>query len=57
VPYAGSVNWDEAMMTTQKIGYEGALMFEVGSSGGAPIEMLRRMTRARERLEKTFVVF
>jgi sugar phosphate isomerase/epimerase len=57
VPYAGRINWDEAMMTTQKIGYDGALIFEVGSNGGDPVEVLRRTAKARERLEKTFVTF
>lgn len=57
VPYAGSINWDEAMMTTQKIGYDGVLMFEVGGAGGEPVDVLKKLSRARERLEKTFVVF
>jgi sugar phosphate isomerase/epimerase len=57
VPYAGHINWDEAMMATQKIGYDGALMFEVGSTGADPVDVLRRIAKARERLEKTFVTF
>jgi len=57
VPWAGTINWDEAMMTTQKIGYEGVLMFEVGSGGVEPVEVLKRIVKARERLEKTFVTF
>ncbi len=57
VPYAGTINWDEAMMTTQKIGYDGALIFEVGGTGADPVDVLRRTAKARERLEKTFVTF
>ena len=57
VPYAGSINWDEAMMATQKIGYDGPFIFEVGGGGADPIDVLRRTVRARERLEKTFVTF
>ncbi|HEY6360873.1 MAG TPA: sugar phosphate isomerase/epimerase family protein [Vicinamibacterales bacterium] len=57
VPYAGSINWDLAMMETQKIGYDGVMMFEVGSGGGDPVDVLKRCTKARERLEKTFVTF
>ena len=57
VPYGGSINWDEAMMTTQKIGYDGVLMFEVGGSGAEPVELLKRIAKARERLEQTFVMF
>lgn len=57
VPYAGSINWDEAMMTTQKIGYDGTLMFEVGSNGGDAVDVLKRVAKARERLAATFVTF
>ena len=57
VPYAGSINWDEAMMATQKIGYDGPFIFEVGAGGGDPLDVLRRTVKARERLEKTFVTF
>jgi len=56
VPYAGTVNWDLAMMETQKIGYDGVMMFEVANSGD-PVDVLKRCTKARERLEKTFVTF
>jgi sugar phosphate isomerase/epimerase len=57
VPYAGTIDWDAAMMGTQKIGYDGALIFEVGSSAGDPLDVLRRTAKARERLENTFVTF
>ena len=56
VPYAGSIDWDAAMMETQKIGYDGVLMLEVADSGD-PVDVLQRSAKARERLEKTFVVF
>lgn len=56
VPFAGAINWDAAMMETQKIGYDGVLMFEVGDSG-RPGEVLRQTLKARERLEKMFVAF
>jgi sugar phosphate isomerase/epimerase len=56
VPFAGRINWDAAMMETQKIGYDGVLMLEVGDTGD-PIDVLRRSARARERLEKIFVIF
>jgi sugar phosphate isomerase/epimerase len=56
VPYAGSIDWDAAMMETQKIGYDGTLMFEVADTGD-PIDVLKRSSKARERLEKTFVTF
>jgi sugar phosphate isomerase/epimerase len=56
VPFAGSIDWDASMMATQKIGYDGALMLEVGDSGD-PVDVLRRCVKARARLEKTFVTF
>jgi sugar phosphate isomerase/epimerase len=56
VPYAGSIDWDAAMMETQKIGYDDVLMLEVAGTGD-PIDVLKRSAKARERLEKTFVTF
>jgi sugar phosphate isomerase/epimerase len=56
VPYAGSIDWDGAMIATQKIGYDGAFMLEVANTGD-PIDVLKRAARARERLEKTLVIF
>ena len=44
------------MMETQKIGYEGTLMFEVADTGD-PVNVLQRCVKARERLEKPFVTF
>jgi sugar phosphate isomerase/epimerase len=56
VPFAGTINWETAMMETQKIGYDGVLMFEVADTGD-PVDVLRRSVKARERLEQTFVTF
>ena len=56
VPFAGTIDWDAAMMSTQKIGYDGIVMLEVGDTGD-PVDVLRRSVKARERLEKTFVTF
>ena len=56
VPFAGSIDWDAAIMSTQKIGYDGIFMLEVGDTGD-PVDVLRRSVKARERLEKTFVTF
>ena len=55
-PFAGSIDWDLAMMETQKIGYDGVLMFEVADTGDA-VAALQRCADARERLENTFVTF
>jgi sugar phosphate isomerase/epimerase len=51
VPFAGSIGWDAAMMETQKIGYEGPLMFEVGATAD-PVTVLGRTVSARARLEQ-----
>jgi sugar phosphate isomerase/epimerase len=56
VPYAGTIDWAAAMMETQKVGYDGMLMFEVADNGDA-MAALRRCADARERLESTFVIF
>ena len=56
VPYAGTIDWEAAMMGTQKIGYEGTVLFEVGETGD-PVDVLRRTVAARERLERAFVTF
>ena len=56
VPYAGSIAWEMAMMETQKIGYEGAFVFEL-APGGDPVDTLKRAAKARARLEQTLVVF
>lgn len=56
VPFAGNIDWDAAMMSTQKVGYDGIFMLEVGDTGD-PVDVLKRSVKARERLEKTFVTF
>ena len=50
VPFAGTIDWDAAIMETQKIGYDDVLMLEVADTGN-PVEVLQRSARARERLE------
>jgi len=55
-PYQGSIEWDAAMMSTRKIGYEGVLMLEVTDTGD-PLDVLRRSVAARERLEQAVVSF
>jgi sugar phosphate isomerase/epimerase len=56
VPFAGTINWDSAIMETQKIGYDDTMMFEVTDTGN-PVEVLERSAKARERLEKLFITF
>ena len=54
VPFAGTIDWDAAMMETQKIGYDDVLMFEVAGHGN-PADVLERSVKARERLQKTLI--
>ena len=56
VPFAGTIDWDAAMMETLKIGYDGVLMLEVADTGD-PVDVLQRSAKARERLEQAFVTF
>jgi sugar phosphate isomerase/epimerase len=56
VPFMGTINWETAMMETQKIGYDGVLMLEVAGNGD-PVDILKRSAAARQRLERTFVTF
>ena len=44
------------MMETQKIGYEGVLMFEVSDTAD-PVDVLKRCAKARARLERSLVTF
>jgi sugar phosphate isomerase/epimerase len=55
-PFQGTIDWEAAMMETQKIGYDNVLMFEVADTGD-PIDVLKRCVKARARLEKTLVTF
>jgi len=56
VPYDGGIDWEWAMMETQKVGYDGVLMFEVAGTGD-PRGVLARAAAARRRLEETFITF
>ena len=56
MPFAGTIDWEGAMMSTQKVGYDGVLMFELPGSAD-PQDVLRRAAKARERLERLLVVF
>jgi sugar phosphate isomerase/epimerase len=52
VPYLGTINWDMALMTMQKIGYEDTYLMELAnrSTPGAVLEGARL---ARQRFERT----
>jgi sugar phosphate isomerase/epimerase len=51
VPYLGAIDWSAALMTMQKIGYEGTYLMEVANVG-SPAQVLEEARRARERFER-----
>ena len=50
VPFEGAIDWDAALMAFQKIGYDGALLFELAGTD-APAAVLGRTRAARARFE------
>jgi sugar phosphate isomerase/epimerase len=56
VPYAGTIPWDTAMVETQKVGYDGAFIFELAPAAD-PVDVLKKAARARTRLEQSLIVF
>ena len=51
VPFDGAIEWPGALMATQKIGYDGTLLLEVGNTS-TPKAVLRQAQLARQRLER-----
>jgi sugar phosphate isomerase/epimerase len=53
VPYQGAIDWDAALVTMQKIGYEGCYLMELANTS-SPAAVLDGARRARQRFEKAF---
>jgi sugar phosphate isomerase/epimerase len=51
VPYLGSIDWDLALASMQKIGYDGTYMMELAGIG-PPAGILEEARRARQRFER-----
>jgi len=51
VPFHGRINWDMALMTMQKVGYDGTYMMELANLS-TPAEVLQKAQSARKRFEK-----
>lgn len=51
VPFDGAIDWAEAAMTLQKVGYEGVWLFELAATD-TPRRVLERAQSARRRLER-----
>jgi sugar phosphate isomerase/epimerase len=50
-PFLGSIDWPSALMTLQKVGYDGTLLFEVRNTGDANA-VLAATVEARRRFEE-----
>jgi sugar phosphate isomerase/epimerase len=51
VPFAGRINWDLALMTMQKVGYDGTYLMELAKTA-PPDEVLAAARAARAKFEK-----
>ena len=51
VPFAGVIDWAELAIAFQKVGYDGALMFELAAGPDGAAATLKRAGAARKRLE------
>jgi sugar phosphate isomerase/epimerase len=51
VPWLGTIDWDVALITMQKIGYAGPYMMELRNTG-TPAAVLEEARRARQRFER-----
>ena len=51
VPYLGTIDWPAALVTMQKIGYDGTYLMELANIGG-PASVLEEARRARQRIER-----
>ncbi|HKY21558.1 MAG TPA: sugar phosphate isomerase/epimerase family protein [Vicinamibacterales bacterium] len=54
VPFQGSIDWPSVIMAFEKIGYDGALMYEVKAAESSRA-VLERAANARKRLESLMV--
>src|SRR5215203_1711952 len=55
-PYRGAIGWDAALMSMQKIGYDGTYMMELANTG-TPAAVLEDARRARQQFEKALTVW
>jgi sugar phosphate isomerase/epimerase len=51
VPYHGAIDWDAALMSMQKVGYDGTYMMELANTA-TPAAVLEGARRARQQFEK-----
>ena len=51
VPFEGRIDWNRALMTMQKVGYDGTYLMELANTSTPP-EVLTKARAARQRFEK-----
>jgi sugar phosphate isomerase/epimerase len=51
VPYLGKIDWDAALMSMQKVGYDGTYLMELANTS-TPAAVLEEARRARQRFER-----
>jgi sugar phosphate isomerase/epimerase len=52
IPYLGTIDWNLALVTMQKIGFDGTYMMELAGTGSSAA-VLEEARRARQRFERT----
>ena len=55
-PYLGRIDWDAALMSMQKIGYDGTYVMELANTG-SPAAVLEEARRARLQFEKAMATY
>ena len=51
VPFDGRIDWPTALMSLQKVGYDGLIMFELANTG-RPRDVLQKSVEVRKRFEE-----
>jgi L-ribulose-5-phosphate 3-epimerase len=54
VPYLGAINWDSALMSMQKVGFDGAYVMELANTS-TPAAVLEEARRARQKFERAML--
>jgi sugar phosphate isomerase/epimerase len=52
MPFEGTIDWPAALTAVQKVGYDGALIFEIAARGSSSKDTLARARTARRRMEE-----
>jgi sugar phosphate isomerase/epimerase len=51
MPFEGTIDWPAALTAVQKVGYDGALIFEIAAGGSSSKDALARARTARRRMD------